>query len=933
VNPSRAPALRCGINLASCALPWVSYGGRAMRVCARSLRLTLPCSLLLSCALGACSSKPAPKVARTTAANNLDAGADAASKDPRWLAGSVIATVPEGTLGPYVAHGPRGSIALYAPSGAGPRHWMLQAFGASLLPTGQPHEVAPAPDEAPVIVVRPALPKGGFLALWTRRIDHGSALESLALDAFGQRRSDVVTVAEASGPIVWADAVATAGGPIVLWAEQRRERASISCARLDATGQARTTPTTLTATARAWQVAAVPTGAALAYVKASDNNESLGAVTIQWVDGSARAAGPPTAVTESGTSMADLDMAPVGNSLLLAWTDRRDIDNHVFVAAVDRSGQIVTAPRALTPPRGEQSFISLVGPFAESGTSAVVVYEDLAQRAPRQRAVRLTTLDASGVPGPLTARLEFGASDRDMPEVVAAPDGYVALTMMAACSSPATCPGAQPIPAFVRFAPNLSVLGSGLLLIDQLGGQPPSNAWALGCSEHDCSALVTGFASPAPIVAVPLKSGRTTASVLSLERSPMAPHLVTNQVISSLQPRLSKLTAAQVGDNTLVGWVTYYVEPPAQSASADSRAAGKQPARSEVPDARSAPGDPRKPTAASLSVIALDSAGKTNGAPTAISVRAMSTGGVSIAAGGAGSAKEALVAWVARDNADPQVFVTRVGADGKRLGQQMLTRAKGDAADTAAAWVGDGWVVAWVDWRDGNGEVYAAKVDRMLRTIVPETRLTQAPGDASDVSLLLYGKELFVAYSDARDHPQEGLADPYVQKINLATLGRAGQETRLELTPLHSRALRLAAAGDVIVAGWLEQPVELRTEARSLIPGPRMVSLDPKTLAMNGRPVSPKGQDLGSPTSFSFTCTDSVCKGLLAAGFSDTLQAQAVVWVPESPSLTIQNVAALSGPPGEDISSTNIGDDVFFVDEGLSGDSRVRRARLQWTSP
>src|SRR5262249_17082753 len=50
-----------------------------------------------------------------------------------------------------------------------------------------------------------------------------------------------------------------------------------------------------------------------------------------------------------------------------------------------------------------------------------------------------------------------------------------------------------------------------------------------------------------------------------------------------------------------------------------------------------------------------------------------------------------------------------------------------EASDVAIADTGDGYVVAWVDTRDGNAEIYAAKLDRSLTKVIPDRRITEAP--------------------------------------------------------------------------------------------------------------------------------------------------------------------------------------------------------------
>ena len=71
----------------------------------------------------------------------------------------------------------------------------------------------------------------------------------------------------------------------------------------------------------------------------------------------------------------------------------------------------------------------------------------------------------------------------------------------------------------------------------------------------------------------------------------------------------------------------------------------------------------------------------------------------------------AAVAWVAREGAKAQVHVSRVDRLGRRTKDVQLTSTPGNTTEVAIAWAGGGWVVAWIDTRDGNGEVYATKAN------------------------------------------------------------------------------------------------------------------------------------------------------------------------------------------------------------------------------
>lgn len=880
-----------------------------------------------------CSSSPPLPPVPAHSPRVQDAAADAVAKrDPRVLEANVIAVVQEGTLGPYVAYGRETSLAFYAPKGTDARRWLAQPLSPTGAPVGKAQAVADAPDQAPVVAIRQLPPDKGFFAMWTRSLDQAHSLEAVGIHADGQAHRAPSTIVQAPTPIVWADVIASPSGPIVFWAEQRRDRANVFATRVDSSGQTRTAPSPVLAGVKAWQVTPTPNGAAVAAVRPPESSDSAGAVVVQLVDGSGRLIGAPVSVTEASTALPDLDMVRIGGSLVLAWTDRRDTDSHIFVAALDTAGKVVTPPRALTAPRGEQSLIALAAPFERDGGKGLIAYEEIAERTPQMRAIRLVTVDQKAATGARTALLQLASGEREVPELVGAANGFALLTVAPACLLDTPCSDAQPVPTYVRLGSDLTLVASAPLLVDKLSAQIPSNAWGLGCSQTACTALAAGFTSPAPVVTIPLPSTKSAyVPVSSIESLPTPPFLESSRVIYTLDEHLSKIAAANVGGNTLVAWVTYFVEPPAGSAPRGAPTPKPVIQPRAQPSPRDAPGDPRKPAAAHLSVIALDASGKPMAPPTVVSVRALSAGGVALAAGAPGT-KDVGVAWVARDEGDPQVFVTRMGGDAKREAQQMITRAKGDAADAAIAWAGDGWIVAWVDWRDGNGEVYAAKVDRALRKVIADTRLTSAAGDASDVALLVRDKEVFVAYADPRDHLPEGSADPYVQKLQTASLMRVGEEYRIDTTQPHSRCVRLAGFGDDVVVAWLEQSVRDMTVGAGSPLGMRFAVLDPKTGTRRGN-VGASTSDVPSlPTGLGLSCTRDLCKGIVSVSVSDRLRAEAAVWSPSSLGVSTKPIMNLTGPPGEDILPVVIDNDVFFADRGTSGDVRLRRVHLEWTA-
>ncbi len=165
---------------------------------------------------------------------------------------------------------------------------------------------------------------------------------------------------------------------------------------------------------------------------------------------------------------------------------------------------------------------------------------------------------------------------------------------------------------------------------------------------------------------------------------------------------------------------------------------------------------------------------------------------------------------MAHERGEPQVFVTKVGPDGEKLAQKGVTtvsrkKAKksdgSDAADVAIAYAGgegsggDGWITAWSDTRDGNAEIYVARLDRGLNKTVPDQRITAAAGASVEVQLIVRGKDAFLVWSDARGDADQGNGDIYVARLDAATLKKTGPEVRLFASATHSRTPQIAPLG------------------------------------------------------------------------------------------------------------------------------------------
>jgi hypothetical protein len=357
---------------------------------------------------------------------------------------------------------------------------------------------------------------------------------------------------------------------------------------------------------------------------------------------------------------------------------------------------------------------------------------------------------------------------------------------------------------------------------------------------------------------------------------------------------------------------------------------------SQKADAAAAKGDARTQLH-SVSTRILDANGGVS-APSVVTTRALAVGGVAVAPAEKPD-DGAAVAWVARDNGDPEVHVARVDKKGKRQNDVQLTTTKGDASDVAIAWAGNGWVVAWVDGRDGNGEVYATKVGLDLNRIAREERITNAPGDASDLVALAKGDLVWLAWADPRESPKDGLSDVWTTAVKKHDAKRAIDETRLLPTAAHSRTPQIAAYADNVYVAWIEEAPMGTSSPDASGYGAMWAVLDAKgrLVAKPGR-LPPGGE--GAATSVAIEAHAGGVRGLVARSTTDGVSLDtfevpidggggergAGMGAPRAaPLLT------LDGPPSLDVALVLFEGVAYFNDDGpTAADKRARRARIAW---
>ena len=392
------------------------------------------------------------------------------------------------------------------------------------------------------------------------------------------------------------------------------------------------------------------------------------------------------------------------------------------------------------------------------------------------------------------------------------------------------------------------------------------------------------------------------------EPSPPAPLFPRAAELTELAEgeRIADLAVLAQPDRFLLAWVTYFdgggpVRTPA-------RGAGKKGPQ---------PPAPASQRGASVLVRALDAEGEALGGANVISVKADSIGGVSLAPGGAAQG-DAGLAWVGKDAGIGQVFVTRVSRNGEKQAQRMVTRSKEGCSDVALVAHKDGFIVAYLDSREGSPGIYAARVGKDLQRVGNERLLAQTKGEASDVRMIARGEELVVAWAEARQNPE--LYGVFAARVLAPDLTVRGDPARIVLAPPRAKGIELASFGQGLALGWVEDPAPGGTTKTTVL-----VGLDAALRPAGGaqRVTLP-----AQASSLSLEC-DRACRVVVAGSEGDDLAFYGFLFEGGSPQPAAR-LASVAGVSTEDTNPVVVRDWLFFAEDNLRGAGRIRKTKLAW---
>ncbi|MGO8992314.1 MAG: hypothetical protein ACLQVI_03225 [Polyangiaceae bacterium] len=881
-------------------------------------KLALACALIASAA--ACASSTAlPKnvgVAVSAAPTPLPTSALPPAKDPPppGVESHPLAGVPDGSIGPFLAR--RGDVVMGAYIGTtaeGARRVVSVPLSANGETRTDPRVSATVAADATMLVVRPSAgAKPGFIAAWTYLTDRGEALAVVGIADDGHARSDAIELSHTTDDIVWIDVVPTPRGAIALWVEQPHGGgANLLAAALGSDGAMRGVPARVARGVTGWQVVPTADGVGLALVTRAGAGDKNGSeVAWQPLDADARATGGPVVVAAGLRIAGDVDAVRVGDQILLAWTDASQPDPQPMLASIDAAAHLHGPKRAIEGGFGG----SLVG-LAAGPAGAVVAWEEPFRRGRSSKRITLARVDPAGPAVDATTELPLDLQGRGVPEIAGLADGFAFLAPARVCAANAPCDDPPVVPTYVRLDAKLAVTQVEPLRLGVLRDRA-SAGWGLACDGgKTCLVLAAAPSAEDPsqrVAAVNLPLRTTVYRPPTALPPPRgAPVVESLDTIASGQP-FADLASARLGEGTVI----------AVLASANDQTA-------------------KRDDDGTIAIHVFDGSGAAVAPPQQITKRALAIGGVAIATTDRPD-DGAAVAWVARDAGDPQVHVARVDRHGKLVHDVQLTNAKGDATDVAIAWSGGGaggggdkWIVAWVDTRDGNGEVYATTLDRDGRNVGHGQRITNAPGDASDVALLAVpdAPGVWLAWADPRESPLDGFADIYVTTLRPRDASRAGNEVRVLATAAHSRSPALGATGKDVAVGWIEEAPMGADATRTRAYGAMLAWLGPGGIpASEPQRLPVTGDGFATAIALDGAGTHGTLHTMLARAASDMMVLDALDLERESRDpVTPFPIITLDGPPSLDVALGLTGDALFFNDESADADvRRIRRATVRW---
>lgn len=161
---------------------------------------------------------------------------------------------------------------------------------------------------------------------------------------------------------------------------------------------------------------------------------------------------------------------------------------------------------------------------------------------------------------------------------------------------------------------------------------------------------------------------------------------------------------------------------------------------------------------------------------------------------------EIALAWHDTRDGATEIYLARTSALGEKIGSDVrITDSAGAASQPSLRWTGSELAAVWSDTRDGNAEIYFARISAAGDRIGDEVRITDDPGASTAATIQWTGSQFAVLWTDDRPGPPN--SEIYLALIS-SSGEKVGDDLRLTDAPDLSEMPSLTWTGSRFGAAW-----------------------------------------------------------------------------------------------------------------------------------
>jgi hypothetical protein len=166
-----------------------------------------------------------------------------------------------------------------------------------------------------------------------------------------------------------------------------------------------------------------------------------------------------------------------------------------------------------------------------------------------------------------------------------------------------------------------------------------------------------------------------------------------------------------------------------------------------------------------------------------------------------GTGTEFGVAWQDERDGNKEIYFARIDANGVKQGVDIrVTIDAQNSERPSLVWTGTEFVVAWQDERDGNKEIYLVRLNALGVKLGTDIRVTNNTENSERPSFAWTGTELALAWQDERD----GNKEIYCARF-AATGVKQGTDIRITNDGQTSERPSLVSTGSELGIAWQDE--------------------------------------------------------------------------------------------------------------------------------